>query len=665
MKNKKLWLVGTLSIFGLVLIIGTSYAYWRFSKISDGSNAALSGCFSVSLSNEANAISLENAYPISDEDGKKLKPYSFTITNTCSIFAKYYVNLEMLEGTTLNSKYVAVRVNNENIQLLSEFNEDTNRSLSTSTEARTLATGYLGSGDSIDYSVAFWMDESVTINDTDAMNKNFKSKIMVKAEPSSYSPVDSGYNTLHDAILANEYQTTPEIAIEKIKAKQSSSITDNGDGTYTVTNTAPIIKWTSVIGDAVTKDIVKPSIDAIKSDSQTVDLTENDVKLKFYKNISFNTDTGKYTLSDPIYVEPDLLSYDESTHYYFKNEYISYNYSTKKLYTVVENDGISVYEVTGAYKTDTKTIWNGIEYSALNYKLSLVTMTESELETDKSDKGLYAGTDDYGTTYYYRGNVKNNNVYFAGYYWQVVRINGDGSIRLMYNGQVKNASGIDQSINNKLYQFNVSYNSPAYVGYMYGTNIGTRENNIKNENNSIVKTLIDDWYKTNLLEAYDSYIDDAGFCGDRSIYSGDGIKIDKSTAFSSLWRRLNQIFQFKCSNMNNDLYTASESNIGNKSLTYPVGLVTYDELVLAGLNDQQLNKLSYAYSSQNYWTMTPGSFSSTFGYAYAWRSDNPGFLSYRWVNMSNSVRPVINLKADVEITEGICTANDPYVIKTE
>ena len=93
--------------------------------------------------------------------------------------------------------------------------------------------------------------------------------------------------------------------------------------------------------------------------------------------------------------------------------------------------------------------------------------------------------------------------------------------------------------------------------------------------------------------------------------------------------------------------------------------MTYDELVLAGLNDQQLNKLSYAYSSQNYWTMTPGSFSSTFGYAYAWRSDNPGFLSYRWVNMSNSVRPVINLKADVEITEGIGTANDPYVIKTE
>ena len=73
MKNKKMWLIGSGVLLILVAIIGSSYAYWRFVKISDNNNKALSGCFDVSISNEANTFTLENAYPISDEDGKKLK----------------------------------------------------------------------------------------------------------------------------------------------------------------------------------------------------------------------------------------------------------------------------------------------------------------------------------------------------------------------------------------------------------------------------------------------------------------------------------------------------------------------------------------------------------------------------------------------------------------
>ena len=68
--------------------------------------------------------------------------------------------------------------------------------------------------------------------------------------------------------------------------------------------------------------------------------------------------------------------------------------------------------------------------------------SQTDLESDKSDKGIYMADDDYGTTYYYRGNILNNNVYFAGFYWQIIRINGDGSIRLIYNGTEKNSKGI-------------------------------------------------------------------------------------------------------------------------------------------------------------------------------------------------------------------------------
>ena len=68
------------------------------------------------------------------------------------------------------------------------------------------------------------------------------------------------------------------------------------------------------------------------------------------------------------------------------------------------------------------------------YVFDVYPLSEVEMESDKSDKGLYESVDDYGTTYYYRGNVTNNYVKFAGYYWRVIRINGDGSIRLLFAG---------------------------------------------------------------------------------------------------------------------------------------------------------------------------------------------------------------------------------------
>ena len=69
----------------------------------------------MSLTNEKNDIHLTNAYPITNEEGKKLTPYSFTITNTCDLFASYTVNLEILEDNTLPTKYISSMVNNERI----------------------------------------------------------------------------------------------------------------------------------------------------------------------------------------------------------------------------------------------------------------------------------------------------------------------------------------------------------------------------------------------------------------------------------------------------------------------------------------------------------------------------------------------------------------------
>ncbi len=674
MKNKYILLIATSLVLVVLVSVGVSYALWNQNIAAENVNTANTGCFDISLSDEKNNINLANAYPISTEKGKSLVPYSFTVTNTCSIFASYSVNLEILNGSTLDSKFVDVLLNSESIQKLSDYESTTTKN-GDSVESRTLFKGNLSSGDSEDFSLRLWIDEDTTMEDLNNEAKTFISKIIVSASPSTYTPVNAGYTKLHDAIFANEYQTTPSLAIEKIKAKESSSITDNGDGTYTVTNTAPIIKWMEKTGETnQTRTVVKIAESAINSDDATSDLTVNDTKMRVYTTKIFNSETGRYALSNMQSVDPSTLTFGGDTHYYYSAESIGYNTATKKLYTSTNNGGVTLYEIINAVTTSTKSKWNGIEYASNTYTLTVNTLTESELESDKSDKGLYAGIDDYGTTYYYRGNVKNNNVYFAGFYWQIVRINGDGSIRLLYNGEEKNATGTTQSINMINYQFNSEYNNPAYVGYMYGDVDAENFDEVHaNTNDSVIKTAVDSWYKTSIADKeYLNYISTSvGFCGDRSLYSnsgGNGIQTDKDTRFAPYGRYASDTATFNCANTDRDMYTTAKSDgetrtvDGNQALNYPVGLVTYDELVFAGIDVKHLNKLSWAYSTNHYWTMSPSNFSAWYGHAVEWAQHSNGWLNNTWVNGNLGVRPVINLKADVEITGGIGTANDPYII---
>ncbi len=656
MKKKSKFSLIIICLIITLVSIGLSYAYWRFTFISDNANKGTSGCFNIELAEEKDEINLTNAYPITDAEGLKLKPYSFTLKNSCSIFAHYYVNLEMLEGTTLNSKFIATKINSDAITTLDKY-KTAATTMTGSTEARTIAEGYLGAGDSIDYTVSFWMDEDVTIND-DAMNKVFKSKIVTVSEPSSYSPVSAGYNKLGDAILANEYQTTPAIAKTKIASKQAVDLT----------NTAPIIKWVEKTGSQVTKQVIKPTAEAISSVTQLSDLNANEQYMYICTTKSLSNETARYSLGNCSLKDPTTLDYSGDTKYYYSTEYMAYNQTNFKLYVARNSGDITVFQVTGATKTTSTQTTNGITYATNVYNLSCITLTETELETDKSDKGLYQAADDYGTTYYYRGNVKNNIVYFANIYWQIVRINGDGTIRLIYDGAVKNASGVNQSINNRTYQFNSKHNDPAYVGYMYGNPDGTTFDEVHtNTTSSTIKTTVDNWYKTNIVDkGFSSYVSNsAGFCGDRTLTGGDGISTSIYSYFGAYGRYEKNTAQFTCPNKERDLYTTTDSSIGNKALTYPVGLITYDELVFAGMDQRHINKLSWAYSTQHYWTLSPSRFNATLGDARDWFQSSAGYLTGLWhVASGLGARPVINLKSDTPITSGIGTANDPFVVET-
>lgn len=643
-----------LIIISMALVIGGfSYAWWYLNMFQEKKNVMKFGCFTMELSNEQNKIDLINTYPISNEEGLKLKPFSFTISNTCSLFSHYTINLEILKDSTLDGKFVATRVNSEKIRTLDTFSHST-PTLNDSLDSYILAEGYLGSGDSIDYSVSLWMDENVTVDD-DTFYKVLNSKIVVVASPSDYNPYSAGYQTLYDAILANEYQVNPELAKEKISQKLSVDIT----------NTAPIVNWFEKRGATTTKTIMKIAESVINSDEASSNLSKRNTMLKLYRKKTFDEDTAMYTLSDYIFADPTTITDYGVNHYYIRNEYINYNQSSKKLYDVSETTGREIYEITGATKSNTKTMWNNTNYDSITYNLDCVTLTSNELEVDKSDKGLYQANDDYGLTYYYRGNVKNNNVYFAGLYWQIIRINGDGSIRLMYNGKHKESTGLDQAIDNYKYQFNELRNSPIYAGYMYG-NINSSSLNELYDNiySSKAKTTLEKWYKSNIVDkGYSSFIsDDVGFCSDRSIFSGDGINLDQTTSFGANGRSQNNSATFLCPN-NKDLFTSSTSKIGNHALTYPVGLITYDELVYAGMDSKHINRLSWVYSSENYWTMSPSYYYSSNKIAYTWSLNSDGNLSNNFVSTSRGLRPVVNLIPSVKISGGIGTKSDPFVIE--
>ena len=285
-----------------------------------------------------------------------------------------------------------------------------------------------------------------------------------------------------------------------------------------------------------------------------------------------------------------------------------------------------------------------------------VTVTEAE-----SQYGYLCKTKDaYGDSYYYRGTVTNNYVKFAGFYWRIIRINGDGTVRVIYDGtsaHVNGESSSDRQIGTTA--FNSSYNDNAYVGYMYGkSGASTYAETHANTNNSTIKTYLDTWYENNIKgTSNEQYIADNIFCNDRSFASNNsGTGTGTSTTYYRWYNpNINKIM-LTCP-QKNDAFTVNDSNKGNGALTYGVGLVTTDEVVLAG-GWYLTNSNYYLYSGQNYWTMSPHNFNGSSADECAVFSD--GKASARGnVGASVGARPVLNLKAEV-LVQGSGTASDPY-----
>ena len=291
----------------------------------------------------------------------------------------------------------------------------------------------------------------------------------------------------------------------------------------------------------------------------------------------------------------------------------------------------------------------------------------STVLTTDNTKTLYTGTEDGTTVYYFAGNATDNWVKFGGYYWRIIRTNADGSTRMLYHGTSTTAT--DAYIGTST--FNSTYNDPMYVGYIYGTSNSTAIDR-SNTNNSTIKEVIDVWYKNNLNTNYGKYISTtAAYCNDRNVI--DGTYNTSSFSYAGRTRLYsNKAPTYNCLTTE-DKFTIT-GNIGNGKLTYPIALMTADEISYAG-GVYDKNSLTWYYynsvkssstGSINWWLISPFNWYGNTAYTFlVYGSNHSGVLGNSYVNNTLGVRPVISLKADVVYKSGDGTASSPYEIITD
>ena len=425
------------------------------------------------------------------------------------------------------------------------------------------------------------------------------------------------------------------------------------------------------------------------------------------------------------------------------------------VYVQVNENAIDVAHVFSLYNIlATSSVMDNINSTYVQNGTPGVDFSQSS--SDTNGKGIYTRSGTENDTYpvhYFRGNVTNNNVLFAGICWKIVRTTDTGGIKLIYNGEpnggscnISNTEGIGTSkwsdslrdlyhvgyMQGKQYTYiqggsgyrydyigpdviyennqytlvgnsnyivervnlissNTAYRhydcitstsceKVLYVFYMNGSQANYFElsngekiedalnNMLSNISDSIIKTFVDSWYVNN-INSYTNYLEDTVWCFDRelnltSVYNSNsmpGFNPVGGTAYLTYFQSHNRVKvlfspSLQCSRLV-DSFTVNSSN-GNGALTYPIGLLTVDELLLAGVGSDS----NYLKFSKIFWTANFMNYNAHYRELDAYTS-NLDTLSFDF-NTSYPVRPAISLQHNSVCSDGDGTAENPYVIYT-
>lgn len=212
------------------------------------------------------------------------------------------------------------------------------------------------------------------------------------------------------------------------------------------------------------------------------------------------------------------------------------------------------------------------------------------------------------------------------------------------------------------YEYDSSY--IYYLTLSEGKNIEDAKNEMfTNSNDSTMKKTLETWYENNLT-SYTEKLEDTIWCNDRTLYSGSLLGKDEDTGKSLSYFGARGRYSFKhsptvdCPNEERDGFTVSTTSGGNGALTYPVGLLTADEVMLAGNNDSSNGY--YLHTGQWYWTLSPD---GTWKYSFNIGVASFGVFGHPQVYYSFGVRPSISVVPGAKSIDGNGTADDPYIIE--
>ena len=569
MKNKKKQIIITLiAIISLIVItVGVTYAFFNYAKEGTTDNTIKTGSITflyTEVSGVGKGISLTEAYPVADSIGKvqtgEGKVFDFKVTSNIEMNSSIGYQVTARKKTGSTLANSAVKV------YLTEVN---------GTEQELLLSKYseLSQTDKVDiskYDERILYEATVPAN-TANYEKNFRLRMWVD-ENTDFT--DGSMNDKTFTLTVNVYA-------------DGKVVTDNLD----TTNTLDSITVSDCTLDPAFNSATTEYSCTVKNNVTTVNVnaTATSTKSKVRGLGAKDLVEGKNTLPIRVIAED----------------------GSEKIYNV---------NVTRKQAVQNVSIF-GKRFEVVDAEPTLTTSSNNT--TDAS--GLYASTDTNTgkPTYYFRGNVTNNYVKFAGQTWRIVRVNEDGTIRMVM------ANGINSNAN---ITFNSNYNNYTYMYYT----------------NSQVKSTLESWYQTNIgskTNLASSVASGAYYCEQaKAKYS------DSYTSGSATMTTYNKYTpDFKCS---------SDGN-GKGVINASVGLLSYDEVVYAGGYYGKSNSNYYLYNNKYFWTMSPAGFSGS--RSNVWIVYTTGHIHDRSVSGTYAVRPVIILNADTLAT-GSGTSSDPFVI---
>ena len=328
---------------------------------------------------------------------------------------------------------------------------------------------------------------------------------------------------------------------------------------------------------------------------------------------------------------------------------------------------------------------NGTLLASLRDNNTLKTpITTPGAAVSTADEALLASAvDDYGTSYYFRGAVTNNYVKFANKCWRIVRVGGDGSVKLiLHNDNTAGATNPCDSANNSASaafarysgstyksKFNTDFEDNAYVGFKYGTaSSSTYAATHANTNKSTILTNLETWY-TNNLKTYADTIADTVWCNDKTNvtdtsydpwgWTPNGYGYGKNVTYYGATQRL-----ISTNGRTGGTGPSLKCNSGLSKINSKVGLITADELAYAGYAAALKNTTTYLQENAtdtDWLSLSPSVFFSVYAFVWSVNGGSGDFGNYS-VNSDGGVRPAISLIISTTISGGTGTSEDPYVV---